>query len=212
MELSEAKSLIRGGENDKVEFKRKANHPEKIIKEIVAFANTSGGYLFIGIGDDRTIAGLKYPEEEEFVLTKAITELCRPRIDFEVQHLTFEEGINVLLYIINEGRAKPYYAFLEKRHRYGKAFVRVADKSIQASYEMRKILKERETSKDIISLEENTLQLFKYFETKPFITISEYRQLTGLNKKLASNKLVSLALSGALKIEPREGEDLFIPV
>ena len=65
MDLRTLKNLIEKGENASIEFKKKANHPEKIIREVIAFANTSGGHLFIGVSDDRTIAGLKYPEEDE---------------------------------------------------------------------------------------------------------------------------------------------------
>ncbi|MEM9340737.1 MAG: ATP-binding protein, partial [Bacteroidota bacterium] len=139
MDQQTAKILISKGETTTVEFKMKANHPEKIIREVVAFANTEGGHLFIGVADNRTIAGLKYPDEDEYVLVKSIEELCRPQIDFEVETIRFQEDLQILHFDIKEGTDKPHFAFLEKRHRYGKAFVRVNDKSIQASYEMRKI-------------------------------------------------------------------------
>ncbi len=203
--------LIRGGESQYVEFKKKANHPEKIIREVVAFANTNGGHLFVGVSDDGNIAGLKYPEDEEFVLTKAIEELCRPAIDFKVDFVKVRDGVEILHYRIKESDQKPHFAFLNKKHRYGKAFVRSADHSIQASYEVRQILKRRERVHPPIVFEEKTKELFKYFENHPSITLSEYRQLSGLNKKLASNKLIHLALSGALKITPKEGGDIFMP-
>ncbi len=212
MELKQVKRLISGGESSSVEFKKKANHPDKIVREVVAFANSNGGHLFIGVSDDQSIAGLKYPEEDEFILTKAIQELCRPNIDFEVMTRRFRDGKKILHYHIREGVDKPHYAFLERQHRYGKAFIRVADRSIQASKEMRRFLKERKTYDKPISYGESTGHLFRFFEKNMSITLSQYCELSGLNKKLASNKLVSLALSGALKIEPREGEDLFIPV
>ncbi len=72
MELHEIKRLIYGGESDLVEFKRKIAHPEKVIREVVAFANTKGGHLFVGVDDDRSIVGCKYAEEEDFLLQKAI--------------------------------------------------------------------------------------------------------------------------------------------
>lgn len=212
MEPQEAKTLIAKGENLKVEFKKKSNHPEKIIRELVAFANTSGGHLFVGVADDKTIAGLVFPEEDEFVLSKAIKELCRPTIEYQVAVITFPNGLKILHYQIIESKNKPHYAFLEKKHRYGKAFLRIADRSVQASYEMRKIMQNEEKVEAPIVFEESTKELFKFFETNPSITLSQYRHLSGLNKKLASNKLVNLALSGALKIEAREDEDLFSPV
>lgn len=212
MNQTEAKKLIATGECGTIEFKLKANHPEKIIREVVAFANSRGGHLFVGVSDDGQINGLKYPDEEEFVVTKAIQELCRPPVPFTIDKIKIEQGVEILHYEIRESEEKPHYAFLEKKHRYGKAFVRVEDRSIQASYEVRKYLGERTNFDQPISLEENTQELFKYFENHPTITLSQYRHLTGLNKRLASKKLVSLALSGALKIEPREGEDLYLPL
>lgn len=207
----EVLKLIKGGESQQVEFKKKANHPEKIIREVVAFANANGGHLFIGVNDNGTLAGLKYPDEEEYVLTKAITELCRPAVDFTVELVQVRDDIEILHYHIPESAQKPHFAFLNKKHRYGKAFVRSADHSIQASYEVRQILKRQQNEQEPIVFEEKTMELFKYFENHEGITLSEYAQLSGLNKKLASNKLIHLALSGALKIEPKEGGDIFLP-
>ncbi|WP_462254359.1 AlbA family DNA-binding domain-containing protein [Ekhidna sp.] len=209
--VEEVLKLIRQGEGQFVEFKKKANHPEKIVREVVAFANSEGGHLFIGVDDNGLISGLKYPEDDEFVLTKAIQELCRPAIDFEVEILRVKD-VNILYYKILEGLQKPYFSFLNKKHRYGKAFIRSADHSIQASYEVRQILKRQSKENQPFVFEDKTRELFKYFEDHPFITLSEYTQLSGLNKKLASNKLIHLALSGALKIEPKEGGDIFKPV
>ncbi len=209
--VKEALKLIRGGESQYVEFKKKATHPEKIIREVVAFANAGGGHLFIGVNDDGSLAGLKYPEDEEFVLTKAIKELCRPKIEFSVDLLHIREDVEILHYHICESKFKPHFAFLKKYHRKGKAFVRSEDHSIQASYEVRQILKRSQDSQNPIEFEEKTRELFKYFETHSGITLNEYTQLSGLNKKLASNKLIHLALSGALKIQPKEGGDVFIP-
>ena len=139
--VKEAIKLIRQGEGQFVEFKKKANHPEKIVREVVAFANSGGGNLFIGVDDNGTISGLKFPEDEEFVLSRAIEELTKPAVEFEVAFLRVKEDVEILHYQIKEGQKKPYFALLSKKHRVGKSFVRVRDHSIQASYEMRQILK-----------------------------------------------------------------------
>lgn len=211
MDLHQARLLIRRGEGANVEFKKKSNHPEKIIREVVAFANTDGGHLFIGVDDSGLISGLKYPDEDEFELTKAIKELCRPVLDFGVEKIRFEDNVVILHFDIPSSNSKPHFAFLKKSHRYGKAFVRVNDRSIQASYEVRKFLEYQEKEGRAFTYEETTAQLFNYFEEHSHITLSEYQKLTGMNKRLASSKLVGLALSGALKIDPQEGEDLFLP-
>lgn len=206
-----AQYLISQGEGQFVEFKKKANHPDKIVKEVVAFANSGGGNLFIGVSDDGKITGLKYPEDEEYVVTKAIAELSSPQITFEVCLINFKE-VRFLHYIIEEGTAKPYFSFLKKNHRYGKSFIRVADQSIQTSYEMRQYLKKRNKESQPIIFEEQAKELFSYFLEHKEITLDQYVQLSGLDKKLASKKLIDFALSGALKIVPKEGGDLFIPV
>ncbi|MEP0984581.1 ATP-binding protein [Ekhidna sp.] len=209
--VKEVLQLIRGGEGQFVEFKKKVNHPEKIIREVVAFANSSGGHLFVGVDDSGRISGVKYPEEDEYILSKAITDLCRPTISFSVDILQMQSDVEILHYRIEESENKPHFAFLEKKHRYGKAFVRSEDQSIQASYEVRQILKRSKQVHQPIEFEEKTQELFRHFESHPYITLTEYSQISGLNKKLASNKLIHLALSGALKIQPKEGGDIFIP-
>ena len=209
-DFKEIVRLIKQGEGQFVEFKKKANHPKKIIREVVAFANSEGGHLFVGVDDDKTISGLKYPEDDEYVLTRAIEELCRPTIDFEVEIVQIND-VEILHYQIREGSEKPYFAFHEQKHKYGKSFIRVADHSIQASYEMRQILKRSNRSNSPIVFEEKTRQLFEYFKSNQEITLTQYMELSGLDKKLASSKLINLALSGALKIEPREGGDVFTP-
>ena len=61
-EIHELKRLALEGEGLQLEFKRKASHPEKIVRELIAFANTEGGTLLIGVDDDGSIPGLKYPD------------------------------------------------------------------------------------------------------------------------------------------------------
>ena len=43
MLVGDLKKIVSEGESDRVEFKIKVNHPEKIIREVVAFANAKGG-------------------------------------------------------------------------------------------------------------------------------------------------------------------------
>ena len=84
MDLRTLKELVKQGEGDNLEFKLKSNHPEKIVREIVAFANSGGGKLLVGIGDDKTIKGLKYADEDEYILEKAIQKYCTPPIPYDI--------------------------------------------------------------------------------------------------------------------------------
>ena len=55
MTLQELNQLASLGEGPSLEFKRKVPRPERIAKEVIAFANTRGGRLLLGVDDDGTI-------------------------------------------------------------------------------------------------------------------------------------------------------------
>ena len=51
-------SLISQGENQSLEFKSAQVHPNSLAKEMVAFANTTGGAILLGVEDDGSVTGL----------------------------------------------------------------------------------------------------------------------------------------------------------
>ncbi|MDX1629103.1 MAG: ATP-binding protein, partial [Fulvivirga sp.] len=134
MQLREAKKLIREGESDAVEFKRKLKYPEKVVKEVVAFANTSGGYLFVGVNDEGEILGVKYPEDEMYALNKAIQQYCRPALSYEVSTIPLTEKKSLIVYYIPSSDRKPHAIKMEGHKQ---VFVRSADKSIKASKQVK---------------------------------------------------------------------------
>lgn len=211
MDLGELKRLVYGGESQTVEFKRKINHPEKVVREVVAFANSEGGHLLVGVDDNGNIPGLKFPDEEEFVMTKAIEELCRPKVDFRVERVKLKDSRIVLHYEIAASSAKPHFAFLEKRHRFGKAFVRVEDRSVQASREVRQLLKqERRNSEISFEYGVNEKLLLNYLGNHDHITLPEFCEASSLTSHQASEVVVRLAMNHVIKIIPREQEDWYI--
>ena len=56
MTKQELNTIIQTGEGYKIEFKRSVN--SDLSKEIVAFANSSGGRIFIGIDDNGSVPGV----------------------------------------------------------------------------------------------------------------------------------------------------------
>jgi CRP-like cAMP-binding protein len=68
-----SRHLIASGESNVVEFKKNPSRSamSKILKTLVAFMNTKGGTLFIGVDDDKTIVGIpleSYKEIDQFNL------------------------------------------------------------------------------------------------------------------------------------------------
>lgn len=210
MDLRQLKKLVKNGENKTVEFKLKANHPEKIIKEIVAFANTDGGNLLIGIGDDLQIKGLKFAEEEEFLLVRAIEKYCFPPIKYSIKNAILPDSREVLVFEIPKSINKPHFVNLNPKGNEKIAYVCVKDKSLQASKEVRKYLKgENENNNTLFSYGEKETKLMQYLEENKSITVKDFSKIAKIPIWLASKTLVLLALANVLKIIPGESADAF---
>ena len=59
------KQLLTTPEGKILEFKRDLSSPKPLLKTLVAFANTAGGKLIIGVDDDQQIFGVEQPLDEE---------------------------------------------------------------------------------------------------------------------------------------------------
>ncbi len=79
MTKAQLMEIIKNGENSGVEFKRDMIDNRGLAKEIVAFANLSGGRLLLGVDDDGSIVGISKPKLEEWVMT-ACRDKIRPEL------------------------------------------------------------------------------------------------------------------------------------
>ncbi|MBT5505942.1 MAG: ATP-binding protein [Flammeovirgaceae bacterium] len=212
MTLTEAQKLIAQGEGQQIEFKLKAKHPDRIVREIVAFSNSKGGHLFIGVDDDGSIIGLKDAEEAHYVMEKAVKELCRPQIEYEYQIIPIIDGKSAIVhYQFESGKKKPYFAFLKPFHKRGRSFVRLEDRSIQASRELRQILKfSLQDNMTPFEYGENEKMLLNYLGNHEEITVNTFSAFGNIDKQLASQTLIKLTVNNVLKVIPDEKEDRFI--
>lgn len=78
------KELLKREEDIRLDFKLTISNSAKIAKTIVAFANTLGGKIAIGINDNKKIVGID-PEEELYMIKKAAEEFCIPPVPFEIE-------------------------------------------------------------------------------------------------------------------------------
>lgn len=213
MELQTLKKLVRQGEGLHVEFKLKAKFPEKIVREMAAFANAEGGTVFIGVSDDRKIYGLKNANEEEFVMVRALERYCSPPLSYSIEKVLIDDSHEVLAFIVPKSLGAQIHYILENPKRKTtpkRVYIRVADKTIQASKEMREILKGKQKQKNFgfqYGLKEQ--QLFKYLDKNTFITVKHFSQEANISRAIASRTLVLLVLAGVLQITPNEVEDRF---
>jgi predicted HTH transcriptional regulator len=211
MELVELKRLVSRGEGDQLEFKRRVNFPEKILKEIVAFSNSKGGTILIGVNDNKELSGLKHPEDEAVVLEDAIEKFCRPVIEYDKETITLDEKKSILRYTFLPGKAKPYY-LIESLNPYKQTpYVRWGDRSVRASRELLEIMQRNSENQGVhISYTEREKKLFDHINSNGSITLDEFQHVADISTKDASEILINQVLAGILEIVPGNGEDAFV--
>jgi len=99
MNEKELQLILEGGEGYKIEFKEALTN---IDKELVAFANSSGGRIFLGITDDKKITGVKITNRLRSQI-QDIANNCQPPIK-----ISFEELKDILVIRVRAGEDKPY--------------------------------------------------------------------------------------------------------
>ncbi len=78
--------IIEEGENIQCEFKRKFSTAEKIAREMVAFANTKGGYILFGVDDDKKIVGVESEKETTELVKDTAVNHCEPKLLYSIDY------------------------------------------------------------------------------------------------------------------------------
>lgn len=99
MDIKELELLVKEGEGYKIEFKESLSN---IDKEMIAFANSSGGRILLGISDDGKIKGIPISNKLKSQI-QDIANNCRPKF-----FILLEAIGNVLVVNVREGTDKPY--------------------------------------------------------------------------------------------------------
>ncbi|MCC5925777.1 MAG: ATP-binding protein [Bacteroidetes bacterium] len=206
MSVGDLKRLVKTGEGTYLEFKRIISSPEKIARELAAFANTRGGTMLIGVDDDKRILGVESFYEQDFLLDKAINYCCIPPLQADVETVTYKDR-DVIIVKVKEAEIKPVYVEQDGRRF---VYVREKDKSMQASREVEQVLKNM-TSTSGITFEygPNEQRLFRYLNEYQRITVKEYSNLVNISPRRASRILVNLVSAGVLRLFSHERREYF---
>lgn len=200
------KQLIKEGENEKVDFKQAITSVQKIAKTIVAFANTKGGIILVGVKDNGNVAGVN-PGEERHMLEGAASHFCKPPVD-----LIFEEdlvdGKIVLVVNIPESTHKPHYCKAEDQKWW--AYIRVKDQCLLASKVMLDVMKNesRETPPQIKFGKAEKI-LLQYLEQNEKITIKEFCKAANISRWRANKILVNMVRMQVIRVLSHEKVDFF---
>ena len=99
--------LIEKGENSSVEFKNGRVNSESIAKEFVAFSNSKGGVLLIGVSDNAEITGIDISKNYEELITNLARNNIIPPINVQFAYESFDNK-KIAVINIEKGKDKPY--------------------------------------------------------------------------------------------------------
>ena len=108
LQFSDIENLLVSGRDEDffLDYKADKVSPDKIAKEICAFANTYGGYIIIGVSDDKKIDGCT--EWTENRVHTSVYNMVFPVPVFEVKILS-KDNTSVLIIRVEEGPMPPYF-------------------------------------------------------------------------------------------------------
>jgi len=107
MTTDEIKKIIQNGENSYIEFKEEEIKAKELAEEIVAFSNSEGGMILIGVDDEGNIKGVKDDKIEETVMNICRNN-CIPHIIPLYENIEVE-GKRIAVITVPKGLNKPYY-------------------------------------------------------------------------------------------------------
>jgi len=125
-------------ETENIEFK--LQFTDELYKEVIAFANTDGGVIYIGIDNEGNAVGIDDVDENYTRITNGIRDAIMPDVTMFVKY-TIQEN-RVVRITVGEGSYKPYY-LKSKGLKPSGVFVRQGASSVPASPEqIRAMIKE----------------------------------------------------------------------
>lgn len=189
--------MIEEGEHQQQDFKYCINDSKKIAKSLVAFANTDGGRLLIGVKDNGKIIGIS-TDEEFYMIESAAKIFSNPPIQFFTKQWN-SEGKTVLEISVESSGKRPHYA----KDSTGKwlAYIRKKDENILAHKIQLLIWEKQNSPKGIyFSYSEDEKFLINYLQQNEKITFSKFMRLAQIPRKKAQEILSNFVIIDIIKM------------
>lgn len=178
---------IQKGESKTLELKEFLPKNDSIAKTVIAFSNTSGGKLIIGVNDNREITGINDDElfDIQDKIASVIADSCSPGIMPEIYSVNID-GKLVLVIEIVRGNLKPY--FLKSQGKVDGTYIRIGATNRFADLDT---IAELERQKRHISFDEEICYeaAFDQLDISPLL-----KRFENIGKPLDEEKLKNLKL------------------
>lgn len=206
--------LIEKGEGLNVEFKQRFSSHEKIAKEMIAFANTRGGFILFGVDDDKSIYGIESEKSDLDLVKETAGKFCEPSVEINIDIVELESK-DLLIAEVAESKKKPHRIQDFKKDlslNDAQVYVRVNDKSVLASKEMIKLLQSQTAGKTLEKyvVGDKEKIVFNLLDKQETVTVKELSKYANISDRRASRTLIKLVRANLLLIHQKEnGESYF---
>ena len=106
-QIKKIDSLLCQTENSALEFKTTEVHPDSLAREMVAFANSQGGTILLGVADDAQIEGIDRDKNWEEWVANISRNNINPPLIVDYSQTTINGDI-VGVIDVEKGKDKPY--------------------------------------------------------------------------------------------------------
>lgn len=191
---------ISKGEGAQLDFKFRIDDQRKIARTLVAFANSHGGSLLIGVKDNGKIAGVN-PEEEFHMIQGAADLFTKPEVQFESK--TWQEGHHFVLEIVVPKSESKHKALDDDGKL--KSYVRVNDHTLLGNKILEKIWHlEKFGVNRPESFDEDTLALIQTIRESQPVTISKLYRSIPISKNRVDGIVSVLVFWNVIRMEMNE--------
>jgi len=127
--IMKSDGTLAASESKTLEYKRDLSSHDRIIRALVAFANSSGGCLVIGVDDDRSIVGVTDPLVEENRLANMVKDSIAPLLVPEIETLPVDGELLLVTRVYPAG-LRPFHVIAEGPAK--GVYVRLGSSNVQA--------------------------------------------------------------------------------
>ena len=118
---------------ESIHLELKKEYVKDILKTVIAFANTSGGKIYIGIDDDGKVLGVQRLDTDILKLSNSIRDSIKPDITLFTSILVEKiDSKDVIVVDVQKGASSPYY-LTDKGIRPSGVYVRQGASSVPAT-------------------------------------------------------------------------------
>lgn len=111
MDSNELKGIIMRGEDSRHQFKEDIRNVDSLAAEIVAFSNSRGGCIFIGVSNKGELIGLTTKDVDRInqLISNCASQHVRSPVTIQTENILVGSGRVVIVLTVPEGIDKPYF-------------------------------------------------------------------------------------------------------